>query len=194
MRKVAVFWGVLFLFLFAVTTVRADELPTPMPAPVYPVEAWAGVTSQGLPMSFNLVYTEMGPMVQDWNFSFRLVCDKTNAVVSVGFGFFGWLLPAAQFEFNQQGLQWMFSWSGSVYGATASGQTSGIIAALDSATLSVEPSGSTKTFYGAEKCGSGPVTWNAWPTVPVAKGMPQASQDHEVTVYKNLDGSLTIMD
>lgn len=192
MRKIGVFWGVLFLFLFAVAA-GADGPSSPTPVPVY--QLWSGVTSQGLPMSFNLVYTESGPMVQDWSVSFQQTCDKTNAVVSVGFGFFGWSLPAAQFEFNQQALQWMFSWSGSVYGATASGQTSSISAVLDSATLFVEPSDSTRTVYGAEKCGSGAVTWNAWPTIPVGKGMPQASQDHGVTVYKNSDGNLmTIMD
>lgn len=190
MRKVVLFWGVVFSLLFAVA-VRADEPPMPVP-PAHPVETWTGVTSQGLPMSFYLVYTESGPMVQDWSFSFSDTCGKTNSMLSTGFGFFGFSLPAGQFDFSQRSLQFVFSWSGSVYnsGTSASGAASNILATVILVELDVDP-GSTfdQTRYGVEKCESGPVYWNAWPVSMPPKGKSQSATttgfDHSVTVYKD---------
>lgn len=177
-----------FFILGMAANLVAQEPPPPTGVPV---QQWFGYTSQGLPLNFSLAYTESGPMVQDWSFSLYNWCQKTKNYVSMGFGFFGYALPASQFDFNQTSLQWSFAFSGSVYGESAAGKVENNIAALVSVDLNVDPGTAYDTsLFRSEKCESGVLYWNAWPVSTPPKGTSQQSSstvqmDSQVTVYKD---------
>jgi hypothetical protein len=120
------------------------------PAAAAQAGSWVGTTSQAKAMGFT-VTANPDPVITDFSFDFRLLCEQTGRVVDIGVGFGGVNIPITNNQFSNDsfGLGQRIVWGGQfTTETTAQGAVSAVFAALT-------PS------MGVERCFSFRRTWQA---------------------------------
>lgn len=64
------------------------------------------MTSQDLPVHLWIVETGIGPVIQDWEFSFEWKCQRTTRVINGWFWFSGFVVPIVNGQFRFESLDY----------------------------------------------------------------------------------------
>jgi len=147
-----------------------------------PQGIWTGKTSQGLKLSFAVLQSKHGLVMEPSELDANLVCSGTGSEIGLGIGFIGFYVKIhsdGTFRFHQYD-----EFFGVVDFRGTLGDTSG-----SGSELSAMP-GLTKDL-GAEICTSGAVTWQAHPPKGGAPAGTRTRFQYRVVFTKDRQGHVS---
>ncbi len=141
---------------------------------------WSGKSSQHLKITFNVLQSKHGLVVQPGELDFVLTCSGTGNQINAGVIFFGFNVNVSQsgsFLFHQYDeLFGTISFQGTLGDTTGSGTELFAIPGL------------TKDL-GSESCSSGNVTWSA--SAPPGSAPHSIAYAYQITLTRDSSGHVT---